>query len=148
MLCEIWIALSRISAQSVRAAEYMITSLQRGKNPTNNCPGFDTKPSDDEVPVLELWGNVEYSFNAITPKTTLAWMGSLCVKLNYLIIFCTLNHSILWNYLIVCKGIMLNRIISVSSTWNQFIVMNRTIGVRLQYLKSFNRVQTNDFLLI
>ena len=33
-------------------------SLQRGKTPSpNECPGFDTKQSDGEVPaVLELWG--------------------------------------------------------------------------------------------
>ena len=33
-------------------------SLQRGKTPPpNECPGYDTKQSDGEVPpVLELWG--------------------------------------------------------------------------------------------
>ena len=31
--------------------------LQRGKTPPNECPGYDTKQSDGEVPaVLELWG--------------------------------------------------------------------------------------------
>ena len=31
--------------------------LQRGKTPPNKCPGYDTKQSDGEVPViLELWG--------------------------------------------------------------------------------------------
>ena len=31
--------------------------LQRGKTPTNQYPGYDTKQSDGEVPaVLELWG--------------------------------------------------------------------------------------------
>ena len=31
-------------------------SLQRGKTPPNECPGYDTKQSDGEVPaVLELW---------------------------------------------------------------------------------------------
>ena len=24
--------------------------------PIDECPGYDTKPSDSEVPVLELWG--------------------------------------------------------------------------------------------
>ena len=32
-----------------------IASLQRG-NLTHKCPGYDTKLSDGEVPVLELWG--------------------------------------------------------------------------------------------
>ena len=48
-------------AQLSRTVEYTPTaSLQRGKTPTTNnneCPGYDTKQSDDEVPVmLELWG--------------------------------------------------------------------------------------------
>ena len=31
--------------------------LQRGKTPQNECPGYDTKQSDGEVPVmLGLWG--------------------------------------------------------------------------------------------
>ena len=31
--------------------------LQRGKTPSNKCPAYDTKQSDDEVPMmLELWG--------------------------------------------------------------------------------------------
>ena len=33
------------------------TSLQRSKTPPNECPGYDTKQSDSEAPViLELWG--------------------------------------------------------------------------------------------
>ena len=32
-------------------------SLQRGKTPPNECPGYDTKQSDGEVPAVpELWG--------------------------------------------------------------------------------------------
>ncbi len=35
----------------------LTASLQRGNPPTNKCPGYDTKQSDGEVPVmLELWG--------------------------------------------------------------------------------------------
>ena len=36
----------------------MLTSrLQRGKTPHNECPGYDTKQSDGELPVMsELWG--------------------------------------------------------------------------------------------
>ena len=32
---------------------------------------LDTKPSDGEAPVLELWKNVEFFFTAITPSSTL-----------------------------------------------------------------------------
>ena len=35
----------------------LTASQQRGKTPPNKCPWYDTKQSDDEVPVmLELWG--------------------------------------------------------------------------------------------
>ena len=46
--------------------------LQRGKN-HNECPGYDTKRSG-EVP--GDWGNVEYPFIVIAPKSTLARNGS------------------------------------------------------------------------
>ena len=36
----------------------------------NECPVYDAKLSDGEVPVLERW-NIKYSFIAITPWTTL-----------------------------------------------------------------------------
>ena len=35
----------------------MTAPLQGGKTLTNECPGYDSKQSDGEVPVmLELWG--------------------------------------------------------------------------------------------
>ena len=47
-------------AQSAEGVEYTTASLQRGKTPhthSNECPGYDSKQSDGEVPVmLELWG--------------------------------------------------------------------------------------------
>ena len=36
-----------------RAVEYADC---RGVRPLNECPGYDTKPSDGEAPGLELWG--------------------------------------------------------------------------------------------
>ena len=42
--------------QSAAAVEYTDCIFARGKTP-NECPGYDTKYSDREVPVLlELWG--------------------------------------------------------------------------------------------
>ena len=44
----------------------------RGIRPRpNECPGYDTKESDGEVPL-----RLEYFFIAIAPKSTLAWSGS------------------------------------------------------------------------
>ena len=43
--------------QSAGAAEYTDCISAEGKNSPNKCPGYDTKQSDGEVPViLELWG--------------------------------------------------------------------------------------------
>ena len=47
--------LTRCIAQSAGAVEY--TDVQRVRPPPNECPVYDTKQSDGEVPVmLELWG--------------------------------------------------------------------------------------------
>ena len=44
-------------AQSVGAVEYTICISAEEQNSPNECPGYDTKQSDGEVPVmLELWG--------------------------------------------------------------------------------------------
>ncbi len=52
--------------------------LCRGfKTPPNECPGFDTKQSDDEAPVmLEVLGNVKHPFIAIAPWSDLALSSS------------------------------------------------------------------------
>ena len=43
----------------------------------NECPGYNTKQSDGEVPVmLELWGNEEHPFIAIARRSPLAPRGS------------------------------------------------------------------------
>ena len=44
-------------AQSAGPVEYTDCTSAEGKTPTNEYPGYDTKQSDGEVPVmLELWG--------------------------------------------------------------------------------------------
>ena len=44
-------------AQSAGAVEYTDCFSAEGWDPPNECPGYDTKQSDGEVPaVLELWG--------------------------------------------------------------------------------------------
>ena len=46
-----------IFAQSAGAVEYTVCTSEGGKNPPNECPGYDTKQSDGEVlAVQELWG--------------------------------------------------------------------------------------------
>ena len=45
-------------AQSAGAVEYTDCTFAEGQDPApNECPGYDTRQSDGEVPViLELWG--------------------------------------------------------------------------------------------
>ena len=62
--------------QLAGAVEYDFTFAQ-GKDSPNDCPGYDTKQSDGEIPVmLELWKNVKYLFIAIVTRSTLDWSGS------------------------------------------------------------------------
>ena len=61
-------------AQLVGAVEY--TESREIPYP-NQCPGYDIKQTDGESPDL---GNVEYSFIAIAPKSTLTWQSYLWVK--------------------------------------------------------------------
>ena len=43
-------------ALSAGAVKYTDCISAEGKTPTNECPGYDIKASDDEVPALEIWG--------------------------------------------------------------------------------------------
>ena len=55
----------------------LTASVQRGKTPPNECPGYDSKQPDGEASViLEVWGNAEYPFIAIVPRSILARSGS------------------------------------------------------------------------
>ena len=58
---------------SAGAVEYTncISAVVAGETPPNEFPGYDTKQSDGEVPVM-LWGISEYLFIAIAPWSTLA----------------------------------------------------------------------------
>ena len=54
----LYIYIKFIVAQSTGAVEYTDRISAEGQDPTSNgCPGYDTKQSHGEVPVmLELWG--------------------------------------------------------------------------------------------
>ena len=54
--------------------EYTTGSLQKCKTPTNECPRYDTKQSDGEAPVA--FGNADYPFMTIAPRSTLVRSGS------------------------------------------------------------------------
>ena len=57
--CETLSAVLSLSvlARSAGAAEYTICISAVRKDSSNECPGYDTKQSDGEFPVmLELWG--------------------------------------------------------------------------------------------
>ena len=66
---------SIILIQSAGAVENTYCISAEGLDSLNECPGYDTKRSDDETLVmLELWGM--QSTPTITPRSTLAWTGS------------------------------------------------------------------------
>ena len=52
-----FVSLVHVLAQSAGAVEYTDCTSAEGQGPTNECPGYDTKQSDVEVPVIPgLWG--------------------------------------------------------------------------------------------
>ena len=61
----------RFHAQSVGAIEYTDCMSAERQDTPKECPRYDIKQSDDELP-----GNEEYLFIAIAPRSTLAWSGS------------------------------------------------------------------------
>ena len=66
-------------AQSAGAVEYTECFSAEGQEPPppQRVSWYDAKQSDGEVPaMLELWGNAEYPFIAIAPRSTLPRSGS------------------------------------------------------------------------
>ena len=63
--------------QLAGAVEYT-ASLQRGKTPPHECPGYGTKQSDGKASVmLELWGMQSTHLLPVTPRSALSWNGSI-----------------------------------------------------------------------
>ena len=71
------------AAQSAGAVEYTDCISAKRQDSPNECPGNDTKQSDDE----ELWGHAQYPFIAITLRSTLVAPDRVLslVPQNYLI---------------------------------------------------------------
>ena len=69
-----WIKV-HIAQLTGKAVEYTHCFSAEGVRPPtkkNECPRYNTKQSDVEVLImLELWGNAEYPFITITPRSTL-----------------------------------------------------------------------------
>ena len=62
---------------------HWLCTLQRGKTPIpNEYLGYDTKPSDGEAPVLELWGVL--STNLWPLRSGLLWPGIVVLRLKYI----------------------------------------------------------------
>ena len=61
-------------AQSAGDVEYTDYFSAKGvRSSANECPRYDTKQSEGEVPVME---NAEHPFFAIAPRSSLDWNGS------------------------------------------------------------------------
>ena len=59
------------NSPTTRAVVYAECISAEGYDILNKCPGYDTKPSDGDVSVVKLWGNVDYFFISIIPSPTL-----------------------------------------------------------------------------
>ena len=58
--------------QSAGAVEYTNYIFAEGLDSPNKCPGYDTKQSDGEAPVMqELWEMRRFPFIAIAPRSTM-----------------------------------------------------------------------------
>ena len=64
--------LDRWIAQLAEAVEYTNCISAEEYDFPNECPGYDIKQSDGEASVM-----LEYSFIAITPRSTLTWNKSI-----------------------------------------------------------------------
>ena len=64
-------------AQSAGDVKYTGCFTAERLDSPNECPGYDTKQSDDEAPLIfgEVLGNTQYPFAAIVPKSTLSRSG-------------------------------------------------------------------------
>ena len=71
-------------AQLAGAVDYAncITAEGYDPPPPNECPGYNTKPSDGEAPILGF-ENVKYPFITISSRSILTWNGSICYGSNY-----------------------------------------------------------------
>ena len=66
-----------ILTQSAGAVEYTDSISAEGFDSPNECPRYDTKQSDGEIPVmLELWGMQSAPSLSSLPGSTLAQNGS------------------------------------------------------------------------
>ena len=64
-------------AQSAGAVEYTNCFSTEEQHSPNECPGYQTKQSDGEVPLMvELWGLRDIPFIIIFPESTMARYGS------------------------------------------------------------------------
>ena len=58
-----------IMAQSVGAAEYIDCISAEGEDCPNECPRYDYDTKTSDVVMRDLWGNAEYPFIAIAPRS-------------------------------------------------------------------------------
>ena len=63
--------------RQIMSVDYHISMFISIKKYRNECPAYDTKQSDGEVPVTpDLCGMQSTLFIAISPRFTLVWSGS------------------------------------------------------------------------
>ena len=80
------------------AVDYADCIFAEAKEPSNECPGYDTKQSDDEASVLKLWGMG--STSSLPLLSVLLWPGVVVS-----VLVPSMRQIQLFNHLTVCKQI-------------------------------------------
>ena len=108
-------------AQLAGAVEYTNCYFAQGQDPTNKCPGYDTKQSDGEIPVmLELWG-----MQSTLSLTSLP--GPLCPRVVAPDRILSMGQIVL-NCLFMLNWIAWNRTVWLNwITWNRNVFDNQTV---------------------
>ena len=95
----------------------------------NECPGYDTKQSDGEVPVmLELWGM--RSTPSLPPLSGPHWPGVVAPDMGQIELNCVLMLNwIAWNRAILTFNCVftLKGIVWIRTVWLNWIAWNRNV---------------------
>ena len=102
--------------------------LYRGVRPPNECPGYDTKQSDGEVPVmLKLWEM--WSTPSLSLLPGLLWPGMVAFDRALSMRWIELNCILMLNWIVWIRTVGLNWI-----AWNRNVFHNETVYLNLNWV--------------
>ena len=99
--------------------------LQKGKTPSKECPVYDTKQSDGEVPVkLKLWGMPSFPSLPLLPDPL--WPGVVAPDWDLSMGLIELNCILMLNWIVWIRTVWPNLI-----AWNRNVFDNYTVNLHL-----------------